>query len=460
MTFKFGKWIAGALAAFSLFSLTGCVDDGGKTAYDIAVENGFTGTVQEWLNSLHGADGKDGENLDIEEVYDAAVENGYEGTFLEFLKEYFSVEVQEDNDTKQISKNVTSVVSIYAGFKKTTTSGGVFGGLQTQTTPYSAAGSGVIVSLNKNAGNAYIVTNYHVIYDSECNTATGISDSIWLYLYGGLNGFSTSEGKDVGGDGIRATFVGGSMDYDVAVLKVEGSSVLQDSVATAAALGDSNAVTVGEKVFVIGNPEGEGISVTSGVLSVDSEYIEMESSDGARLVEYRVMRTDAAINHGNSGGAMFNAEGELIGITNAKSTAEDVDNMGYALPITQVKYVMQNAVANGGAVKRAMLGITVATTGSTVRLNANGELIVEEELTVHEAPAAGAAAYGLLQAGDVLKSATIGGVTTELARRFYLIDLLLQVRLGDTITLKIERGSVEKEVQVTFNKASYFTLYK
>lgn len=460
MTLKIKKWIAGALAAACMFSLVGCMENGGKTAYDLAVENGFTGTEQEWLNSLKGANGKDGEDLEIEKVYEAAVKNGYAGSFLEFLKEYFSVEVQEENDTKQIAENMTSVVSIYAGFQKTTTSGGIFGGFNSQTTPYSAAGSGVIVSLNKNAGNAYIVTNYHVIYDSESDTATGISNSIWLYLYGGLNGFSTAEGKDVNGDGIKATFVGGSMDYDIAVLKVEGSSVLQNSLATAAELGDSNEVIPGEKVFVIGNPEGGGISVTSGVLSVDSEYIEMKSSDGARMVEYRVMRTDAAINHGNSGGAMFNAEGELIGITNAKSTAEDVDNMGYALPITQVKYVMQNAVDNGGAVKRAMLGITVATTGSSVRLEDEGHLIIEEELTIYEAPASGAAAYGVLEKGDVLKSATIGGKTTRLTRRFYLIDLLLQVRQGDVIKLKIERGGVEREVEINFDKASYFTLFK
>jgi serine protease Do len=172
------------------------------------------------------------------------------------------------------------------------------------------------------------------------------------------------------------------------------------------------------------------------------------------------MRTDAAINHGNSGGAMFNAKGELIGITNAKSTAEDVDNMGYALPITQVRYVMENAVENGGAVKRAMLGIAVATTNSKVSLNKNGELVIEEELTVHEAPTVGASAYGLLKVGDVLKSATINGVTTKLARRFYLIDILLQVRLNDTVKLVIERDGVEQEVTVKFDKLSYFTLYK
>ena len=150
----------------------------------------------------------------------------------------------------------------------------------------------------------------------------------------------------------------------------------------------------------------------------------------------------------------------LIGIVNAKSTAEDVDNMGYALPITQVKHVMQNAVDNGGAVHRAMLGITVATTGSSVRLDGDGNLVIEEELTIYEEPKLGAAAYGLLLKGDVLKEVTINGKTSKLTRRFHLIDLLLQVRLGDSVTLKIERGGEEKSVQIAFDKGSYFTLYK
>ena len=109
--------------------------------------------------------------------------------------------------------------------------------------------------------------------------------------------------------------------------------------------------------------------------------------------------------------------------------------------------------------KRAMLGITVATTDTTVRLDEEGRLVIEEELTVAEAPTAGTAGYGLLKQNDILKSATIDGVTTELGRRFYLIDLLLQVRKGDTISLTIERGGEEMQVEVVFDKDGYFTTY-
>ena len=94
-------------------------DENAKSAYEIAVENGFTGTEAEWLNSLRGANGSDGSDLDINDVYDAAVQNGYEGTFLEFLKEYLSADISENNDTETIAHNMMSVVSVYCGFTVT-----------------------------------------------------------------------------------------------------------------------------------------------------------------------------------------------------------------------------------------------------------------------------------------------------------------------------------------------------
>lgn len=433
-------------------------------AYDIAVKNGFVGTEEEWLESLKGANGKDAADITIQDAYEAAKANGYEGSFLDFVKEYMEVDVQEDNDTAMIAQNMMSVVSIYCGFT-TTSIGGMWGGGSTSV--YSSAGSGVIIDLNKEAGNALIVTNYHVIYDADCDTATHISDSIYLYTYGALNKYSTTTGKDEGGDGIKATFVGGAMDYDIALLKVEGSEILKNSEVNEAKIGNSEEVQVGEKVFAIGNPDGAGMAVTSGLISVESEYIAMTSTDGAnREVSYRVMRTDAAINHGNSGGALFNANGELIGITNAKNASEDVDNMGYALPITQVKYLCDNLLDNGGVVKRAMLGIVVKATASEAVFE-NGRLTVYEEFIVDStAIATESAAYNKLQFGDQFKSITIihqgetEGETTVFARRYQLNDLLLTVRKGDTVILTVVRDGMEIDVEIKYDKDAYFTQYK
>lgn len=453
-------------AALFAVSSAACVDNNKEiiNAYDIAVKNGFVGTEEEWLQSLKGANGQDAADITIQDAYEAAQENGFEGNFMDFLKEFMEVDVQEDNDTTMIANNIMSVVSVYCSFSKTTM-GGMWGGVS--TSKYSSAGSGVIIDLNTEAGNAYIVTNYHVIYDSECDTDTHISDSIYLYTYGALNRYSTETGKDEGGDGIKATYVGGAMDYDIAVLKVEGSNFLKTCGAKAAKFGDSEELHVGEKVFAVGNPDGAGIAVTSGLISVESEYIAMSSTDGAhREVNYRVMRTDAAINHGNSGGALFNAKGELIGITNAKNVDEDVDNMAYALPITQVKYLCQNLVDNGGMVLRAMLGVIVKPTASKSVFE-DGRLRIYEEFIVDEtAIAQGAAAYNKLNFGDQFKKITIipvgksEGKTTMLTRRYLLNDLLLTVRKGDTVILTVVRDGIEVDVKIVYDKDSYFTEYK
>lgn len=260
------------------FSLFG---NNSKSAYQVAVENGFQGSEEDWLKSLHGADGKDGGDLDIEEIYAAAAKNGYEGSFLEFLKEYLSADINEDNNTDAIAHNLMSSVKIYSAFGNTVRVGG--GPLATTKTTYAIAqGSGVIYDLNRDAGNAIIITNYHVVYDYESDN--GVADSIDLYLYGGLDGYSVTRNYSgevtaysAGGSSIHATFVGGASEYDIAVLEVQGSEVLRNSSAEEAVVGSSDAVVAGEKVFAVGNAEGEGISVTSGAISVDSEYITIQS---------------------------------------------------------------------------------------------------------------------------------------------------------------------------------------
>ena len=458
-------------------------------AYDIAVKNGFKGTEAQWLASLNGTDGKDGSDLKIQDVYEEAKAAGYQGTFLEFLKEYLSVDLVENNDTETIAKNVSSVMSVCCAFTATSTyrGQGWFNGSVTKTIveASASAGSGVVIDLDKEKGDALIVTNYHVLYSLGVDTENDISDCIYLYPYGARNLF-TSGGKldqatgkyllsdvngdgkadkndqgDMGGDGIKATFVGGAMDYDVALLKVENSEYLKTSAVTKATIGNSDEVTVGEKVYAIGNANGQGISATTGVISVESETIDMSSlNNSAETIYYRVLRTDAAINHGNSGGALFNAKGELIGITNAKNVEEETDNMGYALPITQVQYLMNNIKANGGVVRRALLGIICTQTASSASLNDSGKLVITEEITVTSV-SNGVAADGKLKVGDVIKAIVIEGKTNVITRSFMLNDLLLTVRKGDTIILKVfrEQSEEETDVEITFDKDDYFVLY-
>ncbi len=447
-----------ACAALFMFNLTACEQKEIINAYDIAVQNGFQGTEEEWLSSLKGSNGTDGAGLDIQDIYNAALANGYTGSFLEFIKEYLNADVQEDNDTKTIAENMLSVVSIYCGFTKTESAGNWL--QPPETVNYSSAGSGVIVELNKEAGNATVITNYHVLYDQNSNTANHISDAIYLYPYGALNKYSTETNSDAGGDGIKARYVGGAMDYDIAVLKIEGSEFIRNNPVTAAKIGDSESVSVGEKVFAIGNPDGAGMSVVGGLLSVESEYIEMSATDGSgRTVSYRVMRTDAAINSGNSGGALFNAQGKLIGITNAKNVGTDVDNMCYALPMAQVKNLYENIIENGGVLQRAMLGVMAEKIASKP-IWKDGRLTVEETIIINQTKIAQtSAAYNKLYFGDEFISITIHGETMPITKLHHVNDQLLKVRKGDTVTIKVRRDGKETDIEIHYNKDIYFTMY-
>ena len=267
---------------------------------------------------------------------------------------------------------------------------------------------------------------------------------------------------------MKASYVGGAMDYDIAILKIEGSEVLKNSMLTAAKMGDSEEVVVGEKVFAIGNPDADGISVTGGLVSVCSEYITLAATDGTnRSVSYRVMRTDAAINGGNSGGGLFNAQGELIGIVNAKTVDEDIDNMGYALPITQVLALCDNITDNGGVLKRAILGTLVVKNKSYAVFNENGTLDRKEEFFVSKKAEEGSAAYGKLEYGDIFKSIKVvpNGEDAEncqeilLDKQYLLHDVLMRVRFGDKVILKIKRGAEELTVEIVYDNTEYFKNY-
>lgn len=450
--------IAALCATTVLMGAAAC----GTSAYDVAVKNGYKGTETEWLATLQGTNGQDGSDLTAQDIYETAVKNGYEGTYLEFCENVLKVDLREDNDVDTIAKNVTSVVSIYCGFSRATR----INPWTVQTEYYPTAGAGVIVHLDKETGDALIVTNYHVIYDPESDSPTGISDSIYLYTYGAYNAFGGSQYStpyaDTKGDGMKATYVGGAMEYDIAVLKVSGSEHLKNCLVSAAEYSTTGDVQVGEKVFAIGNPDGAGIAATEGIISVESEYIQMSSTDGSsNVVQYRVMRTDAAINSGNSGGALFNAQGELIGITNAKNAASTVDNMGYALPISQVKNLVQNILDNRaeGCARVALLGIMVQTVASKAYYDEQGRLKIAEEFEI--ASVNQGAASGKLKVGDKIKAIQINqGEWVNFTRQYQLIDQLLCVRKGDSVTLKlVDSNGMERQETVLFNQDSYFVKY-
>lgn len=208
--------------------------------------------------------------------------------------------------------------------------------IETQATLYGhytytteGNGSGVIIS-----SDGYIITNNHVI--------------------SGANKISVTL-RD--GTQYDATLVGKDSKTDIAIIKIEATDL------KAAVIGNSGALVVGEIAVAIGNPLGQlGGTVTDGIISALEREIKLEGST------MNLIQTNAAINPGNSGGGLFNANGELIGIVVAKSSGIDVEGLGFAIPVNDVKSVINDLLEHGYATNRAFLGVSLRDTS----YNTNG----------------------------------------------------------------------------------------
>ena len=378
----------------------------------------------------NGADGKDSSNGAISS-----------GTVV--------INSEKSNVSAATAKGLANAVSITCNFKTTVQVGGGWrpGSSNTSSKEYSTSGSGVIYKLDKASGDAFIITNYHVVYDASSNSNNGISEDIKVYIYG----------SEIEENAIEATYVGGSLYYDIAVLRIEDSEILKNSSVRAVEISDSDNVTVGDNAIAIGNAQGYGISASFGIVSVDSEYITMTAADGKTSVSFRVMRIDTAVNSGNSGGGLYDDKGNLIGIVNAKIVEDGVENIGYAIPSNVVVSIAENIIdycyeKDTQRVQRALIGITVSTSDSKSVYNSTTGLIsIEETVSVYEV-SSGSLADGVLKSGDVLVSATVNDNTTEIRRQHHVIDMMLDVRVGDVVTFNILRGGEEKSVSITITE--------
>lgn len=246
-----------------------------------------------------------------------------------------NVETMEGTDVSDIvSEAENSIVAVNTLIQ--TTQKDFFG--RTYSQEGAGAGSGIIFS--EDNGTMYIVTNYHVI---ENSTEVNVTFS---------DGSSAS-----------AQIRGYDSDADIAVLTVDMSQLSEDTLNTVkiAVLGDSDALQVGEGAIAIGNALGYGQSVTTGTISAVDREVQM--TDGTKTM----IQTDAAINEGNSGGALLNTKGEVIGINSAKLYGETVEGMGYAIPINSALETINNILS--GKVKTdentASLGIYGGTISDT-----------------------------------------------------------------------------------------------
>ena len=294
------------------------------------------------------------------------------------------------------------------------------------TTNYT--GSAVLYAINETKDDAYILTNYHVIYKSN-SYGGSVESNITCSLFGSEN------------TAFRCTYMGGSVNSDVALLRTSLSAIktVNNQVKPVTL---ASGYTVGETVYAIGNTNGKGISATKGIVSVDSEEVTM-TVDGKTERTHRVMRIDAAIYHGNSGGGLFNANGELIGITNGGNETDQ--NINYAIPISIVKgtadnilYYYQDGDTANGAYK-ITLGVTILSQNSRYIYN-DGKGYIKEEIVVNSVTPFSIAYELGLKTRDTLTGIEINGKLFPLVRSYDIYDALLTVRAGDKIKVEYTRS--------------------
>ena len=274
----------------------------------------------------------------------------------------------------------------------------------------SGAGSGVIIS-----SDGYILTCAHVVSGASQITVT------------------------IGDTDYTATVVGEDDTSDVAVLKIDATGL------TPATVGDSDSLSVGDSVLAVGNPLGElGGTVTSGIVSALNRSVTIQGTSSTNTMS--LIQMDASVSPGNSGGGLFNMNGELIGLVNAKSSSSDAEGLGFAIPINDAIQVAQDLLENGYVSGRPYMGITYiavtdAQTAAQFNVNAYGVYVVD---VVQGGPADKAG----LKVGDRIVS--IDG--TEIAQKDDLGTLMQQHTAGDTLSITVARDGQMQTVSLTLGE--------
>ena len=268
-----------------------------------------------------------------------------------------------------------------------------------------ASGSGFVYS-----DDGYILTNFHVIEDSSSITVT---------LYDGRE--------------LAAKLIGYDENNDIAVLKVEAENLVP------VVIGDSSSLNVGDSVVAIGNPLGElTFSLTAGAVSALEREVTFSGGSTMNLIQ-----TDCAINSGNSGGALFNMYGEVIGITNAKysgssSSGASIDNIGFAIPINQVRGIVDSIIEKGYIVK-PYIGVSVVDV-STETQNYG----LPQGAAVRSIEEGGPAEAGGLQANDIITQVNDRKITGAADLKSAVTD----AKPGDVLHMVLWRKGATIELDI------------
>lgn len=346
--------------------------------------------------------GKREENEAQTEETTVVQEDGYELDVYQLPSQLNSNDVGKSLTPVDIYElTVNSVVGI-----KTEATTNAFG----QEAVSASAGSGFILT-----DDGYVITNQHVIADADVIKVELFNEEIY-----------------------EATLVGSDSAFDIAVLKIEAEDLVPVTV------GDSDALKVGEEVAAIGNPLGElTFTMTTGILSALDREINTDGNP------QNMLQTNAAINSGNSGGPLFDMNGNVIGVTTAKysgttNSGTIIEGLGFAIPINTALKVAYDLVDHGYVRDQAYLGVTVSTLDS--KTASYYSLPVGPRV---EAVTDGSCAQkGGVQVGDIIIS--LNGIET--ATHPELLAVLKKCKAGETVELKVYRAGAELTLTVTLDE--------
>ena len=325
-------------------------------------------------------------------------------TVLQGSRENTVLDVKNIDTSKQLTaaevyaQNVNSTVGITTSINSTNFWG--------YTTTAAASGSGFIIS-----EDGYIITNYHVIEGASSIKVTTYS-----------------------GDSYDATVVGYDESNDIAVLKVNATGL------SPAVIGNSDNMNVGDSVVAIGNPLGElTFSLTSGAVSALNREVTLSNG-----VTMDLIQTDCAINSGNSGGALFNMYGEVVGITNAKYSSSSnseasIDNIGFAIPMNRV-YDIVKSIIEKGYIAKPYIGVSAADVSAETQ--AYG---LPEGAAIKSVSEDGPAAKAGLQVNDIVTK--VGDRKITCAND--LVDAVSEASAGDLLKMTVYRSGSTVEIEVT-----------
>lgn len=337
-----------------------------------------------------------------------------------------STSTESDGLVKQISLNNYSDTAVYSANKilpsivgikieYTINTNSIFGKATSNAT---ASGSGIIIS-----NDGYILTNNHVVSStsSGSNSYYQISEAtkITITLF---NDETEYEAKIVGQD----------EQTDLAVIKIDKTNL------TPAEFADSDSVKVGEFAMAVGNPVGMDSTVTCGIVSAVNRKV--TDSEGNT---YTCIQTDAAINSGNSGGALVNSEGKVIGINTLKLSGTGIEGIGFSIPINATTDITSQLIQYS-KVKRPYIGITGMDLDEATAKRYN--LVIG--IYIKSVEDFSAAEKAGLKAGDVIIEANGKSIST--------MDELNEIKnshqIGDEMKLKINRDGNEKEISLTLGE--------